>query len=213
MAFQPKDLPLSLGMKITTSIRGQKYDVFVRGWYVGRYIITEAPLVNGEPPRLAPNTGCEVHFIKEGDYFTFKTFVMFIYPQVVTLMIIEFPKIVETYSLRKSKRLKANFPVEFSYTEAKKNFTEYGILRDLSLTGALITHKKVLLKDTKLTLKTNLPSGSLHNQEAVVQNVRHNPKSETETYVTGLKFAVVTEENKAILQKYLEEQALAMQKA
>jgi hypothetical protein len=53
----------------------------------------------------------------------------------------------------------------------------------------------------------------LENQEAVVQNVRHNPKSETETYVTGVKFAVVTEENKAILQKYLEEQVLAMQKA
>ena len=213
MAFQPKDLPLTLGMKITTSILGQKYDVFVRGWFIGRYIITESPLVNGEPPRLAPNTGCEVHFIKEGDYFTFKTSVMCVYPQIVTLMIIEFPRTVETYSLRKNKRMRVNYPVEFTYSEAKKAFTEYGILRDLSLTGALITHKKVLLKDTKLILKANLSSGLLSSQEALVQNVRHNPKSETETYVTGIKFLVVNETNKSILQKYMEDQLAAAQKA
>lgn len=204
MAIQPKDMPLTMGHKITTSIRGQKYEVAMRGWCVGQYIITEAPIVNGDPIRLAPNTGCEVHFIKEGEYFTFKSSVMFIYPHVVTLMILEFPKAVDSYNLRKHKRLRISCPAELSYTVANKAFTDYGIIRDVSLTGALITHKKVLQKDNKILVKAKMGDGTLTNQEAVVQNVRHNPKSETDPYVTGVRFPAVTEENKRILQSFIE---------
>ncbi|OGW23467.1 MAG: hypothetical protein A3K09_01050 [Nitrospinae bacterium RIFCSPLOWO2_12_FULL_47_7] len=206
MATLPKDVPLTLGHKVTVSIRGQKYDVALRGWCVGQYIITEAPLVNGDPIRLAPNTGCEVHFIKEGEFFTFKSSVMFIYPHVVTLMIIEFPKAVDSHNLRKHKRVRMSCPTELSYTVTNKPFTDYGIIRDLSLTGALITHKKVLQKDNKIVVKANLSSGEL-SQDAVVQNVRHNPKNEAEPYVTGVKFPVVKEETKIILQKFIETRA------
>ena len=204
MAIQPKDIPLTLGHKVTASILGQKYDLPIRGWNLGQYIITEAPLVNGEPPRLAPHTGCDVHFIKEGEYYTFKSSVMFVYPHVVTLMILEFPKAVESFNLRKQKRVRISCPVEISYSVANKVFTDYGIIRDVSLTGALVTHKKVLQKDNKIALKANLGTGELNAQEAIVQNVRHNPKSETETYVTGVKFPVVTDINKAVLQSFID---------
>ena len=204
MAILPKNIPLTLGHKLTVSILAQKFEVPIRGWYTSKYIITEAPLVNGDPIRLAPNTGCEVHFIKEGEYFTFKTHVMCISVNVVALMIIDFPRTVDSYSLRKNKRLKISSPVELSYTVANKAFNDYGIIRDLSLTGALITHKKELQKGNKVVLNSKLSSGDLSGQEAVVKNIRHNPKSETEAYVTGVNFPKVTDENKAIIQGFLE---------
>lgn len=204
MATSSKDLPLTLGQKVTTTIRGQKYDVAIRGWNVNQYIITDGPLLNGEPLRLAPHTGCEVHFIREGEYVTFKTGVMLVYPHVVTLMLLEYPRTFERHNLRKTERLKANYPMSYSVTVANKVFTETGVIRDLSYTGALLTHKKPLQKENKIALQMSLDSGMIEGLEALVQNVRHNPKSEKETYVTGVKFLNTSEQNRALLQKFIE---------
>ncbi|MBI4382903.1 MAG: PilZ domain-containing protein [Nitrospinae bacterium] len=201
-----------MGQKVTTTIRGQRYDIHIRGWCVNQYIITDGPLVNGEPIRLAPHTGCDVHFIREGEFVTFKTNVMFVSPHVVTLMILEYPRSFDKTNLRKTERLKASFPMSYTLTVANQVFTETGIIRDLSYTGALITHKKPLQKDNKILLSASLDSGMIENIDTVVQNVRHNPKSEKEPYVTGVKFANLAEPNRAVLQKFIENRIELRQK-
>ncbi len=204
MSVNPKDLTLAVGQKITASIRGQRFDVSLRGWCIGQYILIDTPQLNSEPIRLAADTGCDIHFIKEGEFFTFKSSVISVITGFIPLLIVGYPRSIESHLLRKDKRLKVSCPAEFSTLVANKSVVEPCLIRDLSLTGALITHKKVLQKDTKIILRTSLETGALSDQDAVVQNVRFNPKSENETYVTGLKFPALGDANKGILQKFID---------
>lgn len=204
MSVNPKDLILVVGQKITASIRGQRFDVCLRGWCLGQYILIDTPQLNSEPIRLAADTGCDIHFIKEGEFFTFKSTVISVIAGFIPLLIVGYPRTVESHLLRKDKRLKVSCPAEFSTLLANKTVVEPCLIRDLSLTGALITHKKVLQKDTRIILRTSLETGALSDQDAVVQNVRFNSKSENEPYVTGIKFPALGETNKCTLQKFID---------
>ncbi len=208
MPIDTKNVPLSVGQKITTSILGKKFDVILRGWYVGQYIIADLPLVNNEPLRLVAGTGCDISFIKEGEFFTFAGMVTHSFP-MVPIMFVQLPKTADTHNLRRDKRMKVSFPAKFSYFSVDKTVTDPCTIRDLSLTGALITHQKILQKGSKIVLNIPFDIEALNNQEAVIQNIRHNPKSENEAYVSGVKFPAVNNENKEVLKRYVAAQQAA----
>lgn len=208
MAIDSKNAPLVVGQKLTASILGKKFDVILRGWYIGQYIIADLPLVNNEPLRLVAGTGCDIGFIKEGEFFTFSGMVSHAFP-MVPIMCVQLPKTMDTHNLRHDKRMKVSFPANFSYFLVDKTVIDPCMIRDLSLTGALITHKKILQKGSKIVLNIPFETGALNNQDAVIQNIRHNPKSENETYVSGVKFPSVNSENKEVLKRYVAAQQAA----
>ena len=66
MAIKSSEIPFVMGQKVTATIRGENFSVSVRGWLKGQYVITDLPKVGGESYRVAPQTGVQIHFIKDG---------------------------------------------------------------------------------------------------------------------------------------------------
>ena len=116
-------------------------------------------------------------------------------------MVLEYPKSFTTYQLRKNNRQKANFPFSFSLEESETMFT--GTIRDLSLSGALVTHSQKLTKGDIIRLSVNLTFGELSKVKAEVRNVRKNPGSKREPFVTGLEFAKPDREQDRILREFM----------
>ncbi|MBM14570.1 MAG: hypothetical protein CMH75_00520, partial [Nitrospina sp.] len=66
MTFKKEELPLSMGQKVTLKVRNEVFNVLVRGWYKGQYIILDLPKVGSDYFRIVPQTGLQIHFTKEG---------------------------------------------------------------------------------------------------------------------------------------------------
>ena len=106
-------LHLSLGKKARATLRGEKYQVALRGWVEDEYLIVDYPKFQGDIVKIAPLTGCSLSFTSDGVYFDFKTLVLHAVVHPVRLMVLEYPKSFTSYKLRKNNRHKANFPVFF----------------------------------------------------------------------------------------------------
>ena len=133
-------LHLSLGKKARATLRGEKYQVTLRGWVENEYLIVDYPQFQGDIIKVAPLTGCSLSFTSDGTYFDFKTLVLHAVTHPIRLLVLEYPKSFTSYQLRKNNRHKANFPFSF-YVEGEASETKFtGTIRDLSLSGVLITH-------------------------------------------------------------------------
>lgn len=196
-------LHLSLGKKVMATLRGEKYPVALRGWVEDEYLIVDFPHFQGNFVKIAPLTGCSLSFTSDGTYFDFKTLVLYAVAQPVRLMILEYPKSFTSFQLRKNNRQKANFPFYYSVEDAASDMTFTGTIRDLSLSGALITHSQALKKGDIIRLTVNLAVGELSNVKAEVRNVRKNQESKPEPFVTGLEFVKPGREQDKILRQFM----------
>ena len=196
-------LHLSLGKKVQAAVREEKYQIALRGWMEDEYLIVDYPHFQGGIVKIAPLTGCNVSFTVDGTYFEFKTVVLYAVAQPVRLMVLEYPKSYTSHKLRRDKRHKANFPCSFTVEEGASETAFTGTIRDLSLSGALITHSEQLAKGDSLRLNTNLSFGGLSDIKAQVRNVRKNPGSTTEPFVTGLEFVKISPEHDKILRQFM----------
>jgi len=203
MVASRKPIQFILGHKVTTTLRGEKYNVPLRGWRVNRYIITDLPSVNGENVHIAPQSGCTVNFVNDGWFINFKSTVMFCMTQAVSLMLIEYPRNYDIYNLRSSERYKSNVILEYSYLIGETNFSGKGVVRDLGISGILITHEKPLEKNSKVTFRFVLPNGNVDSMDGMVRNVRNNPKSIDAPYVTGVEWINISTSNNEILRQFL----------
>ena len=178
-----------MGQKVTATIRGEVFSVAVRGWLKGQYVITDLPKVGGEAYRVAPQTGVQIHFIKEGLFVNFKSSASYALAQAISLLVIEYPRTFDMHNLRKFERFKANIPVTFFYEDGGAKFEDSGIIRDVSSGGALISHSRQLIKQNLIYVTADLPAGGgFQQQQAHVKNLRKNIKSESAPYVTGVKW-------------------------
>ena len=109
MALNINELPLVKDQKVTITVRGEVFNVFVRGWRKGQYIVLDLPRVGVEDFKIAPQTGINVHFTKEGIFVNFETTTIHSLAQAVTLLVIEYPRKFDSHNLRKHERWKANF--------------------------------------------------------------------------------------------------------
>ncbi len=196
-------LHLSLGKKIQATVRGEKYQVALRGWVEDEYLIVDYPHFQGDFVKIAPLTGCSLSFTSDGTYFDFKTLVLYAVAQPVRFMVLEYPKSFTSYKLRKNNRQKANFQCSFIVEGAASEKALTGTIRDLSLSGALITHSQRLTKGESLRLTVNLNLGELSNVKVEVRNVRKNPGSISEPFVTGLEFSKLSSEHDKILREFM----------
>ncbi len=196
-------LPLGLGVRVTATLRGEQYKVSIRGWCENQYIITDNPNFHGEVIRIAPQTGVTINYTLDGVFINFKTTVMHSFSQAVSLMILEFPKRFDSHNLRRHQRQKAHFSVRYGKGDTVE-WNYPGTVRDLSVHGALMCHPHPLEKGEKITMAMKLHTGDLTGIHAEVRNVRKNPKSETEPFVTGLRFLSPSEEHLRVLREFVE---------
>lgn len=196
-------LHLSLGKKVQVTVRGEKYQVALRGWLEDEYLIVDYPSFQGVIVNIAPLTGCSLSFTSDGTYFDFKTLVLYGMEQPVRLMVLEYPKSFTGYNLRKNNRHRTNFPFSFSVEGGTSETTFTGTIRDLSLSGALITHSQRLTKGDEIRLNVNLAFGELSNVRAQVRNIRKNADSKREPFVTGLEFPKLLPDHDKILRQFM----------
>ncbi len=205
MAYKKEELPLVMGQKVTITVRGEVFSVLVRGWRKGQYIILDLPRVGVEDFRIAPQTGIQLHYTKEGLFVNFKSTSILSFVQAITLLIIEYPRTFDTHNLRKNERFKANIPIRYFYEEDGQRVEGFGIIRDVSSSGILFTHTKQLAKDNRLTLDFDIPHcGNVQGQVAEIRNLRKNPKSETSPFVTGLKWRDISPATEASITKFVQ---------
>ena len=205
MSFNINELPLVKDQKVTITVRGEVFNVCVRGWRKGQYIILDLPKVGVEDFKIAPQTGIQLHFTKEGIFVNCHTTTIHSLIQAVTLLIIEYPRKFDSHNLRKNERFKANFPIKFHYELDGKKTEDVGIARDISAGGILFTHTKQLVKENKLFLNyENSHLGNIQNQMVEIRNIRKNPKSKTSPFVTGIKWCDVLPETEASIAKLVQ---------
>ena len=208
MAFKSSEIPFVMGQKVTANIRGENFSVCVRGWLKGQYVITDLPHVGGESYRVAPQTGVQIHFIKDGLFVNFQSSTSLALAQPKALLIIEYPRTFDQHNLQKFERFKTNVPVTFFSEEDDRKFEDFGIIRDISSGGALISHAKELTKQKLIHISVELPTGgSLKMQKAGVQNLRKNLKSEVSPYVTGVKWKDLLPETEAGISRFITERS------
>jgi c-di-GMP-binding flagellar brake protein YcgR len=198
MAININELPIARDQKVTITVRGEVFNVFVRGWRKGQYIVLDLPKVGVEDFKIAPQTGINVHFTKEGIFVNFETTTIHSLAQAVTLLVIEYPRKFDSHNLRKHERWKANFRIKFHYELDGQKIEDWGIARDISAGGVLFTHTKQLVKESKLCLNyENSQFGNIQNQMVEIRNIRKNPKSSTAPFVTGIKWCDISPETEA----------------
>ena len=205
MASSINELPLIKDQKVTITVRGEVFNVFVRGWRKGQYIVLDLPRVGVEDFKIAPQTGIQLHFTKEGIFVNFKTTTIHSLVQAVTLLVIEYPRKFDSHNLRKHERFKANFSFKYQYELDGQKIENSGIVRDISAGGILFTHTKPLPKESNLYLSyENSYYGNVQNQMAEIRNIRKNPKSETSPFVTGIKWCDISPETEASIAKLVQ---------
>ena len=205
MAIHKKELPLAMGQKITIKVRGEVFTVMVRGWRKGQYIVLDLPRVGVEDFRIAPQTGIQGHYTKEGVFVNFKSTSILSFVQAVTLLVIEYPRNFDAHNLRKAERFKACFPMSYSYNLGERKFEGSGIVRDISSGGVLFTHSQQLEKENLLNLEFEVPKcGAIRIQSVEIRNLRQNPKSEASKFVTGIKWFELSDEAETNISRFLE---------
>ena len=196
-------LPLVMGTRVVATIRGEQYKVGIRGWLDNQYLILDIPSFYGEVVRLAPQTGVSVSFTLDGIFISFKTAVLHTFYQVVSLMILEFPRNFESYNLRRHQRQKAHFPLTFSHEQGVAEKSK-GVIRDLSLKGALVVHDDQLQKGDRIFMDFDLNTGPLSKLMGEVRNVRIKRKGGYQQFVTGVRFVKPIEEDLKKLRGFVE---------
>ena len=205
MVFKAVELPLTLGQKVTITVRGEVFTVLVRGWRQGHYVLLDLPRVGVEDFKIPPQIGIQVHFTKAGLFVSFKTTSILSFVQAVSFLVIEYPRSFDSHNLRKHERFKANFPLRYHYEEDGQKIEDSGIVRDISESGILFTHTKQVFKKNKLCLNFDILScGSIQNQMADIRNIRKNPKSETSPFVTGIKWRDISPETEQSITKLVQ---------
>jgi c-di-GMP-binding flagellar brake protein YcgR len=205
MAININELPLVKDQKVTITVRGEVFNVLVRGWRKGQFIVLDLPRVGVEDFRIAPQTGVQLHFTKEGLFVNFETISLLSFVQSVTLLIVEYPRKFDSHNLRKNERFKANFLIKYHYDLDGQKIENSGIVRDISAGGILLTHTQQLAKENKLFFNyEGSHFGNIQNQLAEIRNIRKNPKSETSPLVTGIKWCDISPETEACIAKLIQ---------
>ena len=205
MAFKKAEIPLSLGQRVTLKVRNEVFNVQVRGWCTGQYIILDLPKIGADYFRVAPQTGLQIHFTKEGVFVNFKSTSILTFVQAISFLIIEYPRDVDTHNLRKYARFKANLPVSYFSENDEQKKEDAGIIRDISSGGILFTHTRQIGKEDLLKITFEVPKGGkIQGQLAEVRNIRKNPRSETSPIVTGAKWRKLPSEVELLIKNFVQ---------
>ncbi|MDY6851499.1 MAG: flagellar brake protein, partial [Thermodesulfobacteriota bacterium] len=189
-------LSLEIGDKIMARFEGQEAETKAKfiGMETGAYIVIRLPRITGLRKNLAEGNAVSLRYISSGMVYGFEAAVLgFFQEKNLNLVIISYPRAIETIDMRKEKRVDC-------YTNAKLTIAEEGFpgsLIDLSPSGcrfvfALSTEKTRpdFAIGQEATLSFRLPD--LEGPQVFpcrIENIRHDGQ----TLSLGLIFDLKSE--------------------
>ncbi len=168
----------------------------------GEFVIIELPKEYdsfNKPDYLESGNSLIIRYISaDGVIYGVKSYILRTIYTPVKLMIVDCPKVLENYNLRKDKRSTCLF-----YSEIEINNTVInGYILNISKTGCSLSiatdklNKATLQKDTKVNLSINIPGmGEKLGVSAEVKNVTE----QQDKSIYGLLFTEVNEKIQAML--------------
>lgn len=193
-----KELLLSVGQKVTASIRGENFDVFIRGWREGEYIVVDMPMYKRAPLTVASLAGCKLIFKKDGCFIKFDSTVLGTFRHAPMFLVVSYPKFIEKKNLRKHERYQINIPIIFKGKDGSSN---PGLIRDISLEGALITHSVSMVEGDKIVISAAMKIGNMDDLVAAIKNIRPFVKNGEAQNATGVEFLNPLPKNEHLLEK------------
>jgi c-di-GMP-binding flagellar brake protein YcgR len=174
--FQHKEIIIQKKSNDEPTLR---YQSSLVGFKMGKYVIIDNPLVNGEPVLNAGDTGI-VRYLDDGTVYGFESVILSIITFPSCLAFMKFPASIEEKALRKSIRVNTMIAVKVYL--AKENIipidkprSREGIIVNLSDTGCLLSFSEDLVSGNEMKLEMDLPNvGQMVIPKCVVRRVDKN---------------------------------------
>lgn len=163
------------------------------------FLILEMPLVIGYRAKFSPGSTVVVKFVREGSVYGFYSEVLQTQYDPAPIMYAKYPKEVESFDFRSSKRFACNLPARLFNNQGHY----YGMINDISNGGCHLTvHRSCarehITADENVTLLMSLYGLGDLELDCYIKNVAF--KGDNLTY--GIEFR--QNENSPKLQKYLD---------
>jgi len=166
-----------------------RYDVAVRGWDVGRFILTDMPNDKKAVETFKVGTEWVARSILLGKAYGFRTEVIRAQFDPRPLVFMRYPESIEALTIRKHERISTFVIGSLSSLEetGKVLDTVECVVRDLSRGGCLTEADIDLSVGDKVALTFVLPNGE--RVENIPAQVRNTRPSEEKRFTGGLMFS------------------------
>ena len=181
-----------------TTNQGDRYEVVVRGWQEGGFVLADMPETSGALETFKVGTEWVARYILSGKAFGFKTDVIRVQFHPKPLIFFDYPESIEALTIRKHKRI-STFIIGSLSGLAEDGTAQDSVecvVRDLSRGGCLIEADTELSVGDTIGLTFVLPNGEpLTNVLGVVRNAR--PSGE-KRFTGGIMFPEDGEHKRAV---------------
>lgn len=208
MAKKIDELPLKIGKAWEVRVRGAEYEMVVRGWKPGQYIIVDRVLGRGENLQAGPDSGCSAKYYHEGQFVTLRTRVIQALYHESAILILQYPVEFNRFQLRKTPRFKANFPIKYCCDISGSNTIREGVIRDISSSGIQFLHPQPLSEGDIITFDAFLIGGTLRGQKAIVRNLRMVAGPAPQQFESGAEFLQVPPFNSRLIGNFIRNRTL-----
>jgi hypothetical protein len=193
---------LAVGARIHLQPAGKptadRYDVAVRGWDEGRFVLIDMPEGKGAREAFKVGTEWVARSILLGKAYGFKTEVTKTQFDPKPLVFLRYPDSIEALAIRKHRRVStfAIGSVSSVAADGEVGSSVECVVRDLSRGGCLVEADVDLSVGDKVALTFVLPNGArVENIPAEVRNIR---PSEEKRFTGGVMFSEDADQKRAV---------------
>ncbi|MBF0225887.1 MAG: flagellar brake protein [Desulfobacterales bacterium] len=198
-------LNIDIGTKLHLEIEGIEFPVssFFIGMVSNEYIIVASPSkFNMVKDKCFPGNMFIVKFLYAGIVYAFQTKLIDCITQSIRVVVLEYPKLIQSHQLRNLKRNTAFIPAKI---ENKKEITT-GVIVDVNKKGCCCmlngqqTGRKPLYKFDLITLRPQFPG--VDGERQIDGKIKNVSKKGNELFV-GIEFSNVSDETEKIIANYV----------
>lgn len=193
---------LAVGARIHLQPAGtpgaDRYDVVVRGWDEGRFVLTDMPDHKNAIETFKVGTGWVARSILGGKAYGFETEVIKTQFAPKPLVFFRYPDSIEALAIRKHKRLNTFVIGSISSVAETGEALDSVecVVRDLSRGGCLVEADIDLSVGDKVLLTFVLPNGE--RVESIPGQVRNTRPSEEKRFTGGVMFSEDADQKRAV---------------
>jgi hypothetical protein len=184
---------LAVGARIHLQPAGvrtaDRYEVAVRGWDVGRFILTDMPNEKKVVETFKVGTEWVARSILRGKAYGFRTEIIRVQFDPRPLVFLRYPESIEALAIRKHQRINTFIIASLSRLEESGTVldTVECVVRDLSRGGCLAEADIDLSVGDKVALTFVLPNGE--RVEGIPAQVRNTRPSDEKRFTGGVMFS------------------------
>ena len=151
-----------------------------------RFVLTEPPMISGQPLFSAAGTPCVVRFLDRGVIFGFESRVAYVQYNPAPLLYLDYPEAVERINLRHETRLPVNLEATVAFQEGDDIRRIEGLITDLSASGCRLSLPLFFDVGDSMALSFSLgDGGQVDGLVGVARNLRTLSEG---LYELGLSF-------------------------